>query len=283
MLFSILIANYNNGNFFKDCYNSIIAQTYINWEVIIVDDCSTDDSVPIIKLLIDGDSRFRFYCNEVNKGCGYTKRRSAELAKGEIAGFVDPDDAILKNALEIMAHTHKQMPNISLIHSSFYYCDDSLNTLSRFQIAEAINVSEKFTNLDGKVTHFVSFKTSLYKKTEGIDANLQRAVDQDLYLKLSEVGPFHFIDKPLYKYRLHKNGISTACYSKAFYCHLKAIGMTEIRRGVNLEDEVVAYLKYKATQQYFESNYSNSRFLVRRLLSNIKNHPIAFVKGLIKK
>ncbi len=49
MLFSILIANYNNGHFFKDCYQSIIAQTYANWEAIIVDDCSSDDSVTVIK------------------------------------------------------------------------------------------------------------------------------------------------------------------------------------------------------------------------------------------
>ena len=46
--FSILIANYNNGKFFKDCYDSIIAQTYKDWEVVIVDDRSTDDSVAII-------------------------------------------------------------------------------------------------------------------------------------------------------------------------------------------------------------------------------------------
>ena len=49
MLFSLLIANYNNGRFFKDCYNSIIAQTYTNWEAVIVEDGSTDDSAQVIK------------------------------------------------------------------------------------------------------------------------------------------------------------------------------------------------------------------------------------------
>jgi glycosyltransferase involved in cell wall biosynthesis len=46
-LFSIRIANYKNGQFFEDCYQSILAQTYNNWEAVIVDDCSTDDSVAV--------------------------------------------------------------------------------------------------------------------------------------------------------------------------------------------------------------------------------------------
>ena len=54
--FSILIANYNNGKYFKECYHSLINQTYENWEVIIIDDASTDNSVEIIESLIKDDS-----------------------------------------------------------------------------------------------------------------------------------------------------------------------------------------------------------------------------------
>ena len=67
-LFSILIANYNNGKYFEDCYKSIIAQTYTNWEVIIVVDGSIDDSVALIKKNIGEDSRFKFYENSINHG-----------------------------------------------------------------------------------------------------------------------------------------------------------------------------------------------------------------------
>ena len=66
MLFSILIANYNNGKFFKDCYDSIINQTYDNWEAIIVDDHSADQSVELIKAIIKEDARFKLYENENN-------------------------------------------------------------------------------------------------------------------------------------------------------------------------------------------------------------------------
>ena len=66
MKFSILIANYNNGKFFQDCYKSILQQTYQNWEVVILDDASTDNSVEVIKNIIQNDSRFRWYENEKN-------------------------------------------------------------------------------------------------------------------------------------------------------------------------------------------------------------------------
>ena len=92
--FSLLIANYNNGHFFEDCYYSIIPQTYTNWEVIIVDDKSTDNSVAIIKEFIKGDKRFKLFLNSENKGCGYTKNKCAYKSQGEILGFLDPDDGL---------------------------------------------------------------------------------------------------------------------------------------------------------------------------------------------
>ncbi|MFZ4771896.1 MAG: glycosyltransferase family 2 protein, partial [Ferruginibacter sp.] len=126
MLFSILIANYNNGRFFKDCYDSIIAQTYDNWEVIIVDDQSTDDSIAIISGLIKDDKRFKLFENEQNKGCGFTKRRCAELAAGDICGFLDPDDALMPDALALMMDAHQQNKELALVHSTFYFCDEFL-------------------------------------------------------------------------------------------------------------------------------------------------------------
>src|SRR5690348_4514160 len=102
MKFSILIANYNNGKYFKDCYDSIIAQSYNNWEAIIIDDKSTDNSIELINRLIRLDPRFKLIENDKNYGCGYTKRRCVELSSGEVCGFLDPDDALENEALEVM-------------------------------------------------------------------------------------------------------------------------------------------------------------------------------------
>ena len=116
-LFSILIANYNNGKYFKDCFESILKQTYSHFEVVIVDDCSTDDSAEIIQELIKNDARFLFFQNEKNQQTGFTKSKCASLAKGELCAFLDPDDALAENALDIMVKKHQENPDVSLVYS----------------------------------------------------------------------------------------------------------------------------------------------------------------------
>ncbi len=278
MKFSVLIANYNNGKYFKDCYDSIIAQTYNNWEAIIVDDKSTDDSVAIVTSIIKGDERFKFFCNEENKGCGFTKRKCAEFASGEICGYVDPDDAIEPDALEIMINAHEENPKVSLVHSSFYFCDNDLNPTVIYDRAGSVSVDDTFTNLDNKVTAFASFKLQCYKNGATIESALLRAVDQDIYLKLSETGGFYFINKPLYKYRIHESGISTSGVDKAFYCHLKAIMKAEERRNVNLENEVAIFFS-KRNIANLERFTTHPRFLLSKLFNGFKASPAVFIKN----
>ena len=88
-LFSILIANYNNGRYLQEAIDSVLAQTYTNWEIVLVDDKSTDQSFEIYEKYKD-DYRFRFFYNDQNMGCGYTKRRCVSMAKGDLCGFLDP-------------------------------------------------------------------------------------------------------------------------------------------------------------------------------------------------
>lgn len=279
MLFSILIANYNNGEYFKDCYASIIQQTYTNWEAIIVDDSSTDDSVAVINAIVKNDLRFKLYQNSENKGCGYSKRKCAEMAMGEVAGFLDPDDTLMKDAIELMVQAHKNNPTVSLVHSSFYFCNDLLEKTSLFNRAKGVEVNEHFINADGAVNHFASFKKLLYDGTPGIDASFQRAVDQDLYLKLSEVGPFYFIDKALYNYRIQPKGISTSMADQAFYWFLKVIMNAEERRKVNLENEVAKLLN-RTDPNNLEINLANPRYLLLKMAKAFRKEPRLFLKRL---
>ena len=122
-MFSVLIANYNNGKYLQEAIDSVLAQTYNNWEIIIVDDKSTDDSVEVYNKYKD-DSRFRIYFNDKNEGCGYTKRRCAELAHGDICGFLDPDDTLTEDALEKHIKVHSSQPKVSVIYSRCYYRDN---------------------------------------------------------------------------------------------------------------------------------------------------------------
>lgn len=208
MKFSILIAHYNNAVFLKQCFDSILQQTYKNWEVIIVDDCSAESEKNVLKELIAGDSRFFLYENEINKGTGYTKRRCAEMATGDICGFLDPDDALTSDALEesIKIYANK---NIVATYSQFYVCDGNLNIEKLFPYSREIkNGDPYFFNIYFDIAHFFTFKKEIYDATEKINENISSSVDQDLYLKLYEKGNFFFIKKPFYLYRIHQKGIS---------------------------------------------------------------------------
>lgn len=208
MKFSILIAHYNNAVFFRDCFESIIKQTYSDWEVIIVDDCSEQSEKESLRALIAGDPRFFLYENEVNKGVGYTKKKCAELATGSICGFVDPDDALTPDALEesIKAYTS---PNIIGTYSQFYMCDENLSITKTFPYSKKIrNGEKKFLNTQFEIAHFFTFRKETYLSTEKIDETISSSVDQDLYLKLYEKGDLFFITKKLYLYRIHTQGVS---------------------------------------------------------------------------
>ncbi|MCW3789194.1 glycosyltransferase [Plebeiibacterium sediminum] len=208
-LFSILIANYNNGQYLQQCIDSILAQSYTNWEIIIVDDASNDIISQKIYNKYNKDSRFTIVSNQTNRGCGYTKRKCVKMAKGEICGFVDPDDAITKEALEVMVNEHNYSKNLSLIYSTHYICNSNLEIEKIADYVGLISKKESYLSSNSnKVSHFASFKRKLYFKSSGIDANLEKAIDQDLYFKLEEVGNIKFINKPLYLYRIHDFGIS---------------------------------------------------------------------------
>ena len=185
MKFSVLIANYNNGKFFKECYDSIIAQDYKNWEAIILDDASTDDSVEVIKKLTGSDERFKIYRNEENSGVGITKSKLIELAEGDICGFVDPDDAITPNALSSSIKIFQKQRNVVLTYSKFAKCDENLKILEVPKIAQqVINNSPFFFNCPVNIVHFVCFRKGIYNQTEKMNTEMKIAEDQDLYLKI---------------------------------------------------------------------------------------------------
>ncbi len=268
MTFSILIANYNNGRFFKDCYNSILEQTYTDWEVIIVDDASTDDSVETIERFIKDDDRFHLFKNEINNGCGFTKRKCAEEARGKFCGFLDPDDALLPCALEEMVNAFGKNPDAVLIHSNLYICSEKLERKGLHPAAGLVkdigdyyfNYAPPYNNA-GPVVAFTAFLKSAYLETDGIDPHMLRAVDQDLYLKLWEIGSFSYLDKPLYLYRIHEGGISHPNKGgRAYYWHWYATIQAAKRRNLNIEDMFTDTFISKSKYDRLLKSITNSEF-----------------------
>jgi len=233
-MFSVLIASYNNGKYLETAIKSVLQQTYRDFEIVIVDDCSTDSSFSILDRY-KNDNRFVIEFLQNNRGCGFTKRRCVELAKGELCAFLDADDALTPNALEDMVKAHSENPSASLVSSCYYKCNENLKIMCLRKLKPACKDFLYANDID---LHFASFKRELYLKTSGIDPEFRRAVDQDLYLKLNEVGNFVYIPKYHYYYRVHKGGISTIFNEnsdKAFQWFVLAKHNACERRGLGFD------------------------------------------------
>jgi len=202
---SIIVANYNNGKYLTDLFESVLNQTYTNWELIITDDASTDNSIEIIEPYLT-DNRVKLLKHEINKGAGASFKTAIENSSGEIIAMLGADDALSKNAISTIINAHRNHPTVSMVIANLISCDEKLNpTGDIFTFNEIHNKSyiEQFG-----ISGWDTFKRFFYNKTEGIDITQKRAVDQDLYLKMEEVGKLKSLDENLYLYRTNPNGIS---------------------------------------------------------------------------
>ena len=270
-MFSVLIANYNNGRYLQQAIDSVIAQSYDNWEIVIVDDGSTDESETIYRKY-NREDRVRVVYNGTNKGCGYTKWRCVENARGTFCGFLDPDDALLPNALEVMVGQHQRHPEASVIFSRHYVCDENLKIIRESRMLKIKEGESYFTNLDYKQESFSSFVKEMYDKTEGISPSLHKAVDQDLYFKLDEVGKSVAIDAITYKFRICKTGISHENHGiPAAFWNMVVRYEACKRRGLDPKDYVLPLFMNYSRHWYKEgqiktqesASYRLGRFLLK--------------------
>lgn len=253
MKFSVLIAHYNNAILFKDCYEALLRQSYIDWEAVILDDASSESEKELIKSIISGNKRFRYFENEKNSGVGVTKSKLIELATGEICGFVDPDDAILPSAIETAIQTFERKRNVVLTYSRFMACDKDLKPIAPFKSAMQVrNGDPYFFNYPNQINHFTTFRKNVYEQTEKINPELRIAEDQDLYLKMYEKGDVYFINDINYLYRAHTGGISqNNNKAKSYDYFAQVIFNTMKRRNITSINGKKIPEKYSNQQEIF--------------------------------
>ena len=90
-LVSIIMPSYNTANYIAESINSVLAQQYANWELIIIDDCSTDNTDSVVYPFLS-DQRIRFLKNDSNYGAAYSRNRALREANGKWIAFLDSDD-----------------------------------------------------------------------------------------------------------------------------------------------------------------------------------------------
>lgn len=130
-LVSIIMPSWNTGRFIAESIQSVLEQTYANWELLIVDDCSSDNTETIVKSF--KDSRVKYFRNTKNSGAALTRNRALREAKGEWVAFLDSDDLWNPKKLELQIDFMKKMAISFLILNMRKLMKSQSRCMSMFQ------------------------------------------------------------------------------------------------------------------------------------------------------
>ena len=206
---SIIINCYNGEKYLKEALNSILNQTYENWEIIFWDNYSSDSSAKIFKNY--KDKRFKYFFSEKYTSLYKARNLAIEKASCDFVAFLDTDDLWEKNKLEL------QMPyfdnkEIGLVFSNFWLLKDNTNK-KKLYIDKSLPNGKIYNDLInnycvGILTTIIRKKS--YQELDKIfDDRFSIIGDFDLFLRLSKKYLFASIQQPLAYYRLHDQNYST--------------------------------------------------------------------------
>lgn len=206
--------SWNTAKFILESIQSIINQTYDNWELIIVDDCSTDDTCEIVKRI--KDDRIRLFVNASNKGAALSRNFGLKKAKGKWIAFLDSDDKWLPNKLE-------EQLNFMKTNNYSFSCTASENIDVNSERIGIINKSIKHITKKRMVQYcWPGCLTVMYDQDViGLIqiGNLKKNNDYAMWLKAVQKADCYYLDKVLAQYRVRDNSISHDSFYKLVKSH----------------------------------------------------------------
>lgn len=208
----ILMPNRNKMAFVAQAIRSVELQSDPDWELVIVDDASTDGSVAAIAPFLR-DPRIRLLKHKSRQGPGAACRTGMMALSAPLIGILDSDDVLAQSAVEEVKAAYLEWPQAGLIYTQNIRCNAAL--VPSGEPGRSLPIPEGQTVLDFKirkeplpVAHWKTFRRAAYDKTAGFAA-LRRHQDMDIVFKLEEVTKLRFLDKPLYYYRVLPDGLHT--------------------------------------------------------------------------
>ena len=279
-LVSVIIATYNREKLIMEAINSVLAQTYQNFEIIIVDDGSTDNTRDLIESI--NDPRIKYIYQE-NAGCAAARNTGIDNANGEYIAILDSDDLWLPKKLEKQIqfmNTHPEVgvcgtlaENIGTTHYNAWFPSKH----------EDIKAALLF---DGCMTHssVMMHKELLDKFNIRYNCNLQTSEDYDLYLQLLDITEFYTIPEILVQYRLHSNNMGFVCNNSIKHIHF-IIRHKLINLGMNPsneEMEVLDAIRIRAFDKINIKTYKIFNSLLPKIIDANKKSKIYSESSLIE-
>lgn len=206
-LVSIIMLTYNRANYIAQAIESVLAQTYQQWELLILDDGSTDNTAVIVSQY--SDSRIQYLFDPINKGLALKRYESLKQCRGVYVAILDSDDKWIDvTKLDSQVTYLNNHPTCVVVGTQINLIDESGNSLGTntylrddTAIRNAILVRNQFAHSSVMMRKSFLDKTSGYQK-------LSASEDLDLYLRLGQLGTFANLPETMLAYRIHKKSAS---------------------------------------------------------------------------
>ena len=204
---SVIIPTYNSAHFIIEAVDSVLAQTFTDFEVLVIDDGSKDNTKEVLTEKY-GNSIQYFY--KENGGVSKARNFGIEKAKGKYVAFLDSDDAWIPEKLEKQIAALEKISENKACYSSFYLCDENLNPgeINRSERkADALTDLLLIGNVVATPSTVIAEK-ELFQQVGGFDYELSQCADWEMWIRLATKTEFIYIDEPLLKYRIHGANMS---------------------------------------------------------------------------
>jgi glycosyltransferase involved in cell wall biosynthesis len=227
---SIVMTVYNRERYLKAAIESVLSQSYQNFEFLIWDDGSTDNSLNIARNYAKLDPRIKVLAAE-HRGVSYSLMAAIRETAFPYFGCVDSDDLLAPKALAETVPLLDANPQVGVVYTNYLLIDENDCVGGEGPLCQ-IPYSPQQLLVDPIVFHFRLIRRSAYNSCGGVDPKFASAFDYELCLRLSEVTEIRKINKPLYYYRIHQHNFSRQHRAEQIIlCHT-AVEQALQRRGL---------------------------------------------------
>ena len=207
---TVFTPNYNKEKFLPETIESILNQTYRNFEYIIVDDCSTDDSWTIIQEFAKKDTRVRVYRNESNLKIVKTRNRGLTLSsdKAKYFAIIDSDDVAIAERLSTQIDFLENNSDYGLVGSNAIIIDENSKEIGfrKYPLSDS-KIRRVITRLNPFTQSSIMIRKKVIEELGLYDEKWSVCQDYDYWLRVGQNWKFENIEEPLVKYRLSSSQV----------------------------------------------------------------------------
>lgn len=203
---SVIMPCHNGERFLRSAVESVLRQSYDNFEIIFINDGSTDATEKIVCSFSDSRLKY-FYQNK--RGVSRARNYGIKLSNGEFIALLDSDDLWSVEKLELLVKRINRGKETYFLHSSYYVINEKDDIIGKIKLTQTSDILRRLL-LEGNIIgppSGVLVKREVFESVGGFDPLLSTAADWDMWIRIASRYPVGYIDEPLFKYRKHSSNM----------------------------------------------------------------------------